>query len=187
MTTRRRYSPEKRREQLINIGIDAFADMGIERAGHGDIAKRAAVSTATVFNYFPTKDALMDDILEEIKVRIMDMFDNLPNDFPTPREQVLALYSGYQEMILKEPSTIKTYLVWSVSFNPDLRPRYLDMQKLIIERIIESMPEGMKTQADALIAYNAANLIAVMIYDNRPAEILQDFMTRLMNALLPEA
>lgn len=187
MAIRSRFSPEKRREQLINLGIEAFADMGIERAGHGDIAKRAQVSTATVFNYFPTKEALMDDILEEIKIRIMEMFDNLPKESPTPREQVLALYSGYQMMILAEPATVKTYLVWSVSFNPDLRPRYLEMQKLITERILESMPEGMKTQADALIAYNAANLIAIMIYDNRPAEILQEFMTRLMNALLPES
>jgi TetR/AcrR family hemagglutinin/protease transcriptional regulator len=187
MTTRRRYSPEKRREQLINIGIETCADMGIERTGHGDIAKRADVSTATVFNYFPTKDILMDDLLEEIEARIMNMFDNLPKNSPSAREQVLALYSAYQQIIMTEPATIKTYLVWSVSFNPDLRPRYLHMQKLIIQSIIESMPDGMKTQADALIAYNAANLIAVMIYDNRPAEILQAFMTRLMNALLPES
>jgi len=186
MATRSRYSPEKRREQLINVGIETCADMGIERAGHGDIAKRAEVSTATVFNYFPTKDILMDEILTEIRARIMFMFDNLPKNSRTAREQLLVLYSGYQQMILEEPFTIKTYLVWSVSFNPDLRPRYLEIQNLIIERIIETLPEGMKLQADALIVYNAANLIAVMIYDNQPAEVLQSFITRLMNALLPE-
>lgn len=186
MTTRRRYNPEKRREQLISLVIDTFADMGIERAGHGDIAKRAGISTASVFNYFPTKEALTQDGLEEIKKRILNMFESLPQGHAGAREQVLSLYSGYQTMIMEHPSTIKTYLAWSVSFNPDLRPKYLEMQKLITDKIIENLPEGMKTQADALIAYNAANLIAIMMYDNQPAEILQEFITRLMDALLPQ-
>lgn len=187
MSIRRRYSPEKRREQLINLVIDSFADMGIERAGHGDVAKRAGISTATVFNYFPTKEALTQEGLEEIRKRILDMFDTLPQNHSGPREQLLSLYSNYQMMILAHPSTIKTYLAWSVSFNPNLRPKYIEMQKLITGRIIDNMPEGLKTHADALIAYNAANLIAVMIYDNQPAEILQEFVTRLVDAILPQA
>jgi len=70
MSDRRRYTPEQRRSQLVKVAIETFADKGIERAGHGDIAKRAGVSTATVFNYFPTKDALTLDVLKEIEAQL---------------------------------------------------------------------------------------------------------------------
>ena len=56
----KRLSPEERRVQLPETAMDVFAKMGIERAGHGDIAKRADVSTPTVFNYFPTRALLVE-------------------------------------------------------------------------------------------------------------------------------
>ncbi len=58
--TRRRLDPGARRMQLLEHAICAFADAGIERAAHADVAGRAQVSTPTVFKYFPTRDALVD-------------------------------------------------------------------------------------------------------------------------------
>lgn len=187
MQRRRRYSPEKRRAMLVDVAIETFADMGIERAGHGDIAKRAKVSTATVFNYFPTKEALTLDVLKELETQITEMFESVPDTDGTPREKILALASAYEKMIQEHPSTIKTYLAWSVSFNPDLRPQYIDYQNRIIELIKDNLPQGMKTKTDALIINNAANMIAVMRFDNRSQETLQKFTDRLLDALVPRA
>lgn len=185
MQSRRRYSPEKRRAMLVDIAIETFADMGIERAGHGDIAKRAKVSTATVFNYFPTKEALTIDVLKEIEHQIIEMFKSLPETKGNPREEILALSAAYEKMIQDHPATIKTYLAWSVSFNPELRPQYLEVQNRVIDLIKNNLPEGMQTRTDAFIINNAANMVAVMRFDNRSNETLQKFVDRLLDALLP--
>ncbi len=60
---RTRLSPQKRKLQLMEIALEVFATRGIGRGGHADIAEIAQVSVATVFNYFPTREDLVDDSL----------------------------------------------------------------------------------------------------------------------------
>ena len=63
---RTRLSPEKRKQQLLDYSIEVFSRRGIGRAGHADIADMANVSVATVFNYFPTREALVEQVLMEV-------------------------------------------------------------------------------------------------------------------------
>lgn len=64
---RTRLNPEKRKLQLLEIGIEVFARRGIGRGGHADIADIAQVSVATAFNYFPTREDLVDDVLNQVE------------------------------------------------------------------------------------------------------------------------
>ena len=64
---RTRLSPEARRSQLMECAIEVFSRRGIGRAGHAEIAEQAKVSVATVFNYFNTREELVDEVLAEIE------------------------------------------------------------------------------------------------------------------------
>lgn len=184
MRSRNRLSPEARRQQLVETAIETFADMGIERAGHGDIAKRAGVSTATVFNYFPTREALTQDVLNEIEAHVLEMFRRLPKTSANARDQILSMSVAYENMIEERPATLKAYLSWSVSFNPDLRPQYLATRGHILDMVKASMPSPLDNETDALIVYNAANMMAIMKFDNMPREVMVKFILRLIDALL---
>lgn len=183
--SRRRLSPEKRKAMLVSIAIETFAEMGIERTGHGDIAKRANVSTATVFNYFPTKETLMLGVLQEIEAQIIAMFESVPERASDAKAKVLALSEAYEKMIAEHPATVKAYLVWSVSFNPDLRAPYLEMEGRVLDLIQANLPPALQNKTDALIINNAANMVAIMTFDNRSPETLQKFTLRLLDALIP--
>ena len=63
---RTRLSPDERNRQLMAHAIAVFARRGLGRAGHAEIAERAGVSVATVFNYFNTREDLVDAVLTEI-------------------------------------------------------------------------------------------------------------------------
>lgn len=78
---RTRLSPQKRKLQLMEIALEVFAKRGIGRGGHADIAEIAQVSVATVFNYFPTREDLVDDVLTYV-VRQFSNFltDNIDLD-----------------------------------------------------------------------------------------------------------
>ncbi len=47
----------------MEIALEVFAKREIGRGGPADIAEIAQVSVATVFNYFPTREDLVDDVL----------------------------------------------------------------------------------------------------------------------------
>ena len=47
----------------MECAIEVFSRRGIGRAGHAEIAEQAKVSVATVFNYFNTREELVDEVL----------------------------------------------------------------------------------------------------------------------------
>lgn len=183
----KRLSPEARRAQLLDTAIEVFAEMGLERAGHGDIAKRAGVSTPTVFNYFPTRDALVEAVLAQMDTFVDEMFQRVPKSADDRRHRILQLAGAFQAMVVAEPSAAKLLLKWGVSFDPDIRPAYLMFQDRMIARMIDVLPDNpsdpAKARAEARILYGASNLFAAMAFDNfRPEEMI-DFVGRIADVL----
>lgn len=188
---RKRLSPEERRSQLLETAVDVFAEMGIERAGHGDIAKRAGVSTPTVFNYFPTRARLVEAVLAEIEGDVAEMFASVPVETPETgnvrRHRILQLATAYQNMVERKPGAAKTFLKWGVSFDPDIRPTYLAFQTRMLDFLVAYLPDNpedpAKARAEARILYGAANLLAVMAFDNFKPEEMYDYVGRIADIL----
>ncbi len=171
------------------MAVDVFAEMGLERAGHGDIAKRAGVSTPTVFNYFPTRDALVAAVLERISGVVEEMFDRIPADADDRRHRILQLAAAFQRMVEARPAETKTFLKWGVSFDPALRPAYLAFQDRMVERLIAVLPanpsDPAKARAEARILLGTSSLFAAMTFDDyQPAELV-DFVGRIADVLSP--
>ena len=181
--SRRRLSPQARRAQLLQTAIDVFAQMGIERAGHGDIAKRAGVSTATVFNYFPTRDALVNAVLAEIELIVERMFASITDLSDDPERRILQMAAAYQAMVEEQPAAVQTFLKWGVSFDPEIRPHYLDFQSRILDRLVGFLPESADPRTEARILYGAANMLATMAFDGADMEILSQYAKRIAQTL----
>lgn len=54
-------------QQLLEASIDLFAKEGFWNTPTSRIAKHAGVATGTLFNYFPSKDALIDAVYLHLK------------------------------------------------------------------------------------------------------------------------
>jgi len=62
---RREENKRRTREALIETGLALFRDHGFEQTRVQDIVERVGVSPATFFNYFPTKDAILEAQAEQ--------------------------------------------------------------------------------------------------------------------------
>ena len=60
-----RLSPEARRASLVEAGIHVVARRGLSGARPVDVAEEAGVSEATIYAYFPNREALIDAVLDE--------------------------------------------------------------------------------------------------------------------------
>lgn len=60
-----RKKTEQKRQTILDAAREIFLDSGFEASSMDDIAARAAVSKATVYSYFSSKDALFMDVLIE--------------------------------------------------------------------------------------------------------------------------
>jgi AcrR family transcriptional regulator len=66
-------------KQLIEAAIDLFAQEGFWNTPTSRIAKHAGVATGTLFNYFESKDVLIDAVYTQIK---QEMLQHLMPDYP---------------------------------------------------------------------------------------------------------
>ena len=56
---------EETRRRIVEVARGLFADKGFERATTRDIAEAVGIAAGTMFNYFPTKEALAVAIIDE--------------------------------------------------------------------------------------------------------------------------
>jgi AcrR family transcriptional regulator len=55
VSSRRRLTPEQRRDELMDVGATVFEEQAYEDVAMEDVARRANASRALMYHYFPTK------------------------------------------------------------------------------------------------------------------------------------
>ena len=63
------------RERILDAAIEAFRKRGFESTTTRDIATAAGIATGTLFNYFATKEAIVEFLAEQALVRARSRFD----------------------------------------------------------------------------------------------------------------
>ncbi len=58
---------EKKRKHIIDTAMKLFNETGFHNTPTSKIAKKAKISVGTLFNYFPTKEELIEAIYNDIK------------------------------------------------------------------------------------------------------------------------
>lgn len=63
-----RRLPEERPGQIVDAALEVFGERGVAAARLEDIGKRAGVSKATIYLYFPNKEALFREVIRRTVV-----------------------------------------------------------------------------------------------------------------------
>lgn len=143
---RTRLSPEKRKLQLLEIATEVFANRGIGRGGHADIADIAQVSVATVFNYFPTREDLVDEVLNHVVDEFNHYLKSSLSETESVRSNLELLNSNLIDNVLEEKTWIKVWFEWSSSTRDEVWPLFLsthnENQNLIIDMFERGIEQG---------------------------------------------
>ncbi len=141
---RTRLSPQKRKLQLMEISLEVFARRGIGRGGHADIAEIAQVSVATVFNYFPTREDLVDEVLTYV-VRQFSNFltDNIDLDL-TAKQNLNNITKEMVALTLEDCHWLKVWFEWSASTRDEVWPLFVSTNRtnqLLVKNIFTTAIE----------------------------------------------
>lgn len=176
---RRRLDPNARRAQLLEHAIAAFAEAGIERAVHADVAVRAKVSTPTVFKYFPTRGALVDAVLSEIEDAFVD-FGGMKSSGASLelKELTLKVTDTISDLCVERPNLMKVALAWSVAFSP-VRARYKAFENSRLRGIQNFLKTDEPDPSDARILLSGLFLFVRMHFDDTSKETRERYVDRL--------
>ncbi|NVJ96548.1 MAG: TetR/AcrR family transcriptional regulator [Alphaproteobacteria bacterium] len=188
---RTRLSPEERRQQLLDAAVELFAERGIGEAKHADIAKRTGVSVATTFVYFPTREALIDAVLDEVAAKNLSIFEAVNPSGLAPADLLTALADQALSRVDTERAATQVYLNWSTNFAPHIRERFLETQDIILSRLTDilamAVPERQKGKGardDARILLAASQMLTVMKIDGISKERRDRFTEHTIDVVL---
>lgn len=97
-----RLSKEAREQQIVQKAIQLFAERGFQVSTH-EIARALGITQPLLYNYFPTKEALVDRVYDEVFVRKWDpMWEEWLSDASKPLAERLKHYlKDYAQYILR--------------------------------------------------------------------------------------
>ncbi|MDJ0867584.1 MAG: helix-turn-helix domain-containing protein [Myxococcota bacterium] len=121
---RRRLPPEERRAQLLAIAIDVFAERGIGAARHAEIAERAGVAVSTTFVYFPTREQLVDAVLDEVARFLLELLERLHGQEKPCVEILREAGPLFLDLLESHRSHVLVWLEWGAAVREDVWPRY---------------------------------------------------------------
>lgn len=142
---RTRLSPEARRSQLMECAIEVFSRRGIGRAGHAEIAEQAKVSVATVFNYFNTREELVDEVLAEIERFVNQMLSQAYGDQGSIFDKIQRHVRLSVDAAYDQPDYAGIWLEWSSSVREEVWPRYTRL----LDQCLDLIASELQTAMDA--------------------------------------
>ncbi|WP_342627917.1 TetR/AcrR family transcriptional regulator [Nguyenibacter vanlangensis] len=95
---------ESKREEIVRLAFSRFYDGGFHATGVDTILAESGISKRTLYKYFPSKEDLIEAVLDFYGEDIIrELFDPLPSN-ADPREQILRFFDIRREMMEKEPT-----------------------------------------------------------------------------------
>jgi AcrR family transcriptional regulator len=76
----RERKKQQTRQHIAQTAARLFAERGYEQVAIVDVARAAQVAEKTVYNYFPTKEALVVDLEQPLRERLVELIRTRPPD-----------------------------------------------------------------------------------------------------------
>jgi TetR/AcrR family hemagglutinin/protease transcriptional regulator len=192
---RRRLSPQARRRQLVEAAVEVFARGGLAGTVHADVARHAGVAVATVFHYFPNREALLKSVLGELDERFIGLARRHHARRDLPARECLRRHAlAFMDQVDQAPDHVRLWLEWSTSVRQDTWPSYVDFQERLVGIIAGTVGRGIESgeMAAGLSPAEAARLfvgcahMAVMTRLAPPAGLDVDaYVARVIEAVVP--
>ncbi|MBF0225149.1 MAG: TetR/AcrR family transcriptional regulator [Desulfobacterales bacterium] len=178
----------------MKYALMAFANKGILRASHTDIAELAKVSVATVFNYFNTKKILLDAVLSEVERFFLSLALEIYQDKTEGLKSLLNHAYSFVETANTNEDYIKIWLEWGTSIKKETWSRYLAFQGQLIAMAAEAVsraqvkgqiPDNVPALDIAYFFIGCAQPIVIKLYTpGQDVKKVNEFIDRIIIQLL---
>lgn len=93
-----------RRDEVVAAAVRLFAARGVSRTSMRAIGRAVGVTDATLYHYFPSKDALLEAAFRSATFQVDDQetaFEGTPGSF---RERLLAVGEAFLAVLARDPA-----------------------------------------------------------------------------------
>ena len=93
-----RADAKRNRDRIVDVAREVFREQGYD-ASLDEVAKRAGVGAGTLYRHFPSREVLLDAIMQSWVDRVNDAADKVLAHEGPPRDLLLAWFESYVALI----------------------------------------------------------------------------------------
>ena len=114
--------------EIIQAGLDEFAENGFSAARLDDVARRAGVAKGTIYRYFDNKEALFEAAVGSKVHSKQAEIENLVDSFEGSTETLvhIVLTKLYEELVRSDAKILMRIIIAEGHRFPDLKKSYYD-------------------------------------------------------------
>lgn len=173
---------QERREQILNTALRLFAEGGYEATSISKIAKEAGVAKGLIYNYFESKEALMEQIIYLAMEKMAGLFTTISKE-GEPREVIKEALYLIRDSLKNDLMFWKLYTRFgsqATANKPLMDKLFQDMQEWV-QRLNELMaklgfrnPELETFKFSAIIDGMTSDYVAMT--DHYPLDAMIDYL-----------
>lgn len=183
----RKEERETRKSLIIDAAMDLFSEKDFHNIGMRDIAKRAGISAAAIYRYFPSRDDVFVEALIRHMAAVQELFENNIANGRTSLED-MALKSA--EYLLENSSVFQMmgHFMVTGQIHPKALERFNAMQRHfldLLERVNNQTDLNLNNRlvTHALYASITGAVMAFKNYPGRSPEEIQRHIYRLVRII----
>lgn len=155
-----------KRLQIIKAAAAIFSRDGLERARVEDIAKLAGIGKGTIYLYFPSKEAILEEGIKYFAVRRIDELKILLSKYKSPLDKLTTLLNLSIKISQKDPEIFFMNYAALLSTHKDLRQRAVsEFFARYVELVRDILDEGIVKGIFRKIDSNVVALAIVLTQD----------------------
>ena len=144
--SRKEKEYERHKEEILSAARSVFAKKGFEKASISEIAKEADFSVGTLYNFFESKKALFDALLNSQVVTIAEQLEEIHNKYENPIERILQQLDGVVKLFIEKMDLLKLWydiMGMPLSHNLESLPKGVrEIEKQSFQRMVDNFSEA---------------------------------------------
>ena len=137
--SRRERKKGETRSKIIAVAMELFRNQGFEESSVDQIAEEADVAKGTLYNYFPSKEAILHGYMQNSARENEHLISALIQGLPDTRSRLTALFQHVSEWMKSNRDLFKIYISYRMQnliqpvYDKSQRSGFADHLQAIIE------------------------------------------------------
>jgi AcrR family transcriptional regulator len=148
---RQRLSPEQRRAQLIELGVEMLATRTLDELSVDDIAEQAGISRGLLFHYFASKQDFHLAVAQAAAQELLRRTE--PDPGASPVEALRGGLEAFVDYVQENPDNYKSLVRGAASGDAEMRAVFDHTRSTLAQRIVDIVGVmGQELDARAVLA-----------------------------------
>ncbi len=148
------------RQRILDAALEVFAKQGYNSATVNEIAKTARISKGLMYNYFKSKDEVLNELMIGMMDALMCEYMPLKPDKKFTKDDIINFITVGIDLVLQKPHYWKLY--FSVFVQPEVMVKVFDKMMKMAEPYLKSMEEYFREKGIANPAVMVRYFSAIM-------------------------